>query len=79
MDTVPHFVQLIKLVQVEVGMGNARVRPPRLELVDDELEQARKVIRYALQSRQQLVGSSSFSSSLFGSSSPSSSSLPNGK
>ena len=79
MDTVPHFVQLIKLVQVEVGMGNARVRPPRLELVDDELEQARKVIRYALQSRPQLVGSSSFSSSSFGSSSPSSSSLPNGK
>src|SRR5215470_965575 len=32
MDTVPKFVQLIKLVQQEVGMGNARVRPPRLEL-----------------------------------------------
>jgi 4-hydroxy-tetrahydrodipicolinate synthase len=29
MDTVPKFVQLIKLVQAEVGMGNARVRPPR--------------------------------------------------
>jgi dihydrodipicolinate synthase/N-acetylneuraminate lyase len=51
MDTVPNFVQLIKLVQTEVGMGNSRVRPPRLELVGDEFEQARKVIRDALQSR----------------------------
>ena len=39
MDTVPNFVQLIKLVQAEVGMGNPRVRPPRLELVGDELKQ----------------------------------------
>jgi 1-pyrroline-4-hydroxy-2-carboxylate deaminase len=53
MDTAPNFVQLIKLVQAEVGMGNARVRPPRLELVADELEQIRKVIRDALQSRPQ--------------------------
>jgi 4-hydroxy-tetrahydrodipicolinate synthase len=58
MDTVPHFVQLIKLVQTEVGMGNPRVRPPRLELVDDELEQTRRVINDALRSRPQLVGSS---------------------
>ena len=48
MDTVPKFVQLIKLVQQEVGMGNARVRPPRLELVGDELDEVLKVIRYAL-------------------------------
>ena len=51
MDTVPNFVQLIKLVQAEVGIGNARVRPPRLELAGDELEQARKTIHDALQSR----------------------------
>ncbi len=51
MDTVPKFVQLIKLVQQEVGMGNARVRPPRLELVGDELEEALKVIRHALSLR----------------------------
>jgi 1-pyrroline-4-hydroxy-2-carboxylate deaminase len=51
MDTVPKFVQLIKLVQAEVGMGNARVRPPRLELAGDELEQARKITREALQAR----------------------------
>ena len=48
MDTVPKFVQLIKLVQQEVGMGNARVRPPRLELVGNELEDALSVIRHAL-------------------------------
>jgi 4-hydroxy-tetrahydrodipicolinate synthase len=47
MDTVPKFVQLIKLVQQEVGMGNARVRPPRLELVGAELEEAKRVIREA--------------------------------
>jgi len=48
MDTVPKFVQLIKLVQQEVGMGNARVRPPRLELVGAELDEALSVIRKSL-------------------------------
>jgi dihydrodipicolinate synthase/N-acetylneuraminate lyase len=56
MDTVYNFVQLIKLVQAEVGMGNARVRPPRLELVGQELEQAPKIIRDALRTRPQTVG-----------------------
>lgn len=51
MDTVPKFVQLIKLVQQEVGMGSARVRPPRLQLVGAELEDAKRVIRYALANR----------------------------
>jgi 1-pyrroline-4-hydroxy-2-carboxylate deaminase len=53
MDTVPNFVQLIKLVQAEVGVGNARVRPPRLELAGNELEQTGKIIRDALRSRPQ--------------------------
>jgi 1-pyrroline-4-hydroxy-2-carboxylate deaminase len=57
MDTVPNFVQLIKLVQAEVGIGNSRVRPPRLELVGKELEQTKSMIRGALQSRPQSVGS----------------------
>lgn len=48
MDTVPKFVQLIKLVQQEVGMGNARVRPPRLQLAGAELEDALRVIRHSL-------------------------------
>ena len=51
MDTVPKFVQLIKLVQEEVGMGSARVRPPRLQLIGQELEDARRVIRQALETR----------------------------
>src|SRR6266496_1499014 len=51
MDTVPEFVQLIKLVQAEVEMGNPRVRPPRLELIGEELNQAQRAIRTALQSR----------------------------
>jgi len=51
MDTVPKFVQLIKLVQQEVGMGSTRVRPPRLELIGEELEEARRVIRHALETR----------------------------
>jgi len=48
MDTVPKFVQLIKLVQQEVGMGSTRVRPPRLELVGAELAEARAIIAEAL-------------------------------
>ncbi|HJY29293.1 MAG TPA: dihydrodipicolinate synthase family protein, partial [Pyrinomonadaceae bacterium] len=51
MDTVPKFVQLIKLVQREVGMGNSRVRPPRLELSGAELDEALKIIRHALNHR----------------------------
>lgn len=55
MDTVPEFVQLIKLVQAEVGMGNPRVRPPRLELTGEKLKQVEKIIRAALATRPQLV------------------------
>lgn len=54
LDTVPKFVQLIKLVQEEVGMGNARVRPPRLQLVGAELEQTKALIQAALQNRPSL-------------------------
>lgn len=51
MDTVPKFVQLIKLAQEEAGMGSARVRPPRLELTGSELEEARATLQAALASR----------------------------
>ncbi|MGC2402503.1 MAG: dihydrodipicolinate synthase family protein [Acidobacteriaceae bacterium] len=54
MDTVPKFVQLIKLVQQEVGMGNTRVRGPRLELTGAELAEARGIIQEALRSRPTL-------------------------
>lgn len=52
MDTVPKFVQLIKLVQESVGMGSARVRPPRLELIGRELDEARAVLKEALVNRE---------------------------
>lgn len=51
LDTVPKFVQLIKLVEAEVGSGSARVRPPRLELVSAERDQALALIRRALEQR----------------------------
>src|SRR5690348_115724 len=51
MDTVPKFVQLIKLVQEEAGMGNSRVRPPRLVLEGAELNEAKAIIRRALETR----------------------------
>jgi 1-pyrroline-4-hydroxy-2-carboxylate deaminase len=57
MDTVPPFVQLIKLVQQVVGMGSARVRPPRLELVGDELRAAIKIISDTLASKPHTAGS----------------------
>lgn len=50
-DTVPKFVQLIKLAQQEVGLGSERVRPPRLELIGDEREMCLKLVRQALKHR----------------------------
>ena len=54
MDTVPEFVQLIKLVQVEVGMGTETVRPPRLPLPEPDREEALLVIRECLRTRPDL-------------------------
>ena len=51
LDTGPKFVQLIKLVQEKVGMGNARVRPPRLELAGAELAETLAIIDHALATR----------------------------
>src|SRR5262249_19200695 len=51
LDTVPKFVQLIKLVQEKVDMGNARVRPPRMELAGAELEETLALIDTALATR----------------------------
>jgi 4-hydroxy-tetrahydrodipicolinate synthase len=56
LDTVPKFVQLIKLVQAEVGRGAATVRPPRLELEGEELSQVRALIRAHVASRPSLLG-----------------------
>ena len=54
LDTVPKFVQLIKLVQQEVGRGSERVRPPRLELSGTEREEALALIRDCLGRRPDL-------------------------
>lgn len=54
LDTVPKFVQLIKLVQSEVGMGSERVRPPRLVLEGAEREAALTIIRDAIASRPEV-------------------------
>ena len=51
LDTVPKFVQLIKLSQVAVNMGSAQVRSPRMELVGKELEDAMKIIDDAIATR----------------------------
>jgi 4-hydroxy-tetrahydrodipicolinate synthase len=48
MDTVPKFVQLIKLVQQEVGLGSERVRPPRQVVDGVEREIALLTIRERL-------------------------------
>jgi dihydrodipicolinate synthase/N-acetylneuraminate lyase len=55
MDTVPEFVQLIKLVQAEVGIGNPRVRAPRLELIGEKLKQVQMIIKATLSTRPQLL------------------------
>ena len=51
-DTVMKFVQLIKLVQHEVGRGSETVRPPRLPLPAAERDAALAIIRPALAQRR---------------------------
>ena len=58
-DTVPKFVQLIKLVQAEVGRGTETVRPPRLPLVGTERDEALALVREKLASRPALSDTAS--------------------
>jgi dihydrodipicolinate synthase/N-acetylneuraminate lyase len=51
LDTVPKFVQLIKLVQAETGLGSEIVRPPRLVLAGPEREAALVIVRDAIARR----------------------------
>jgi 4-hydroxy-tetrahydrodipicolinate synthase len=51
LDTVPKFVQLIKLAQERVGKGTSQVRPPRLPLDGTERADAVRVIESSLASR----------------------------
>jgi len=50
-DTVPKFVQLIKLVQAEVGMGSETVRAPMLVLSEKERKEALAIVRRQLRHR----------------------------
>ncbi len=54
MDTVNKFVQLIKLVQQETGMGNERVRGPRLVLTGAERKAALDTLKQALAKRPKI-------------------------
>lgn len=51
MDTVPKFVQLIKQVQEELGVGSARVRAPRMEVTGEELATTRAAVEQVMAMR----------------------------
>lgn len=55
LDTVPKFIQLIHQVQQETGTGNARVRPPRLQVTGAELEETRAAVQQALAHRPKVA------------------------
>jgi 1-pyrroline-4-hydroxy-2-carboxylate deaminase len=59
MDTVPKFIQLIKHVQQEVGVGSARVRPPRMEVIGEELAELRAAVQHAQKTRPKVAVKSS--------------------
>lgn len=54
LDTVPTFVQLIKLVQEKTGTGSERVRAPRLPVAGAERELALKIIDHAIANKPSL-------------------------
>jgi 1-pyrroline-4-hydroxy-2-carboxylate deaminase len=58
MDTVPKFIQLIKQVQQEAGIGSARVRAPRLEVAGEELGATRAAFAFAQAHRPTVAVSS---------------------
>jgi len=51
LDIGPKFVQQIKAVEAIVGVGSARVRPPRLSLSEEDATRVRKVVEEALENR----------------------------
>jgi 4-hydroxy-tetrahydrodipicolinate synthase len=58
MDTVPKFIQLIKQVQQEAGIGSARVRAPRLEVTAEELAATRDAFTDAQANRPSVAAPS---------------------
>ncbi|RXH54363.1 dihydrodipicolinate synthase family protein [Granulicella sibirica] len=55
LDTVPKFIQLIKLTEERIGVGTAYVRPPRLELTGAEREEALAIIDASMANRPTLA------------------------
>lgn len=55
LDTLPKFIQLIKLAEARAGVGSPTVRPPRLELAGAELESVSKMIDEAIAHRPSLA------------------------
>ena len=55
MDTVVKFVQLIKLVQAELGKGTETVRPPRLPLIGAERNQALALVRERIEALEKVA------------------------
>jgi 1-pyrroline-4-hydroxy-2-carboxylate deaminase len=51
MDTVPKFVQLIKWVQGEIGVGSPLVRGPRMALSGAQLTEAQRILSEAMKAR----------------------------
>ncbi|MEA5536955.1 dihydrodipicolinate synthase family protein [Crocosphaera sp. XPORK-15E] len=51
LNAVPKFVQMTKLMQKVVGLGNTFVRPPRLELTKTEYQAALNIINTVLSQR----------------------------
>src|SRR5205085_11531417 len=58
LDVVPKFVQLIKPVQQEAGIGSERVRPPRRVLEGAERAAALELIKERLATRPTTTASS---------------------
>jgi dihydrodipicolinate synthase/N-acetylneuraminate lyase len=51
LDTVPKFIQLIKLAEERAGVGSATVRPPRLKLAGEELKVVSTLVDDAIATR----------------------------
>ena len=56
LDTLPKFVQMIKLAEERAGVGKATVRPPRRELEGAELAELTALIDDAIKHRPSLAG-----------------------
>lgn len=55
LDTHPHFVQYIKLLEQETGLGRQWVREPRLPVAGEERERVLRIIRDTLAKRPDVI------------------------